>query len=123
MVWRTKWRMPTENFSGFKHCKNMPMKNIFVIALVDMSLFVQVGLADEKLETYTQKKLSVQKQGGEHSQLRTFATAGMVKKIDPVNGIVTILLDPVQALKWPSMIRILVSATGLCLSVSKLARS
>lgn len=79
---------------------------IFVIALVDVYLFVQVGLANEEHNAYSQKKLSVQKQGGEHSQLRTFATAGIAKKIDPENGIVTIFLATVPALKWSSMIRI-----------------
>jgi Cu/Ag efflux protein CusF len=79
---------------------------VFVIALVDMYLFVRVGLANEELDSYPQKKLSVQQQGGEHSQLRIFATAGIVKKIDPENGIVTIFLDPVPDLKWSSMIRI-----------------
>lgn len=88
------------------------MKNIFVlaliffIALIDVYLFVQVGLANEEHNAYSQKKLSVQNQGGEHGQLRTFATAGIVRKIDTKNGIFTILLDPVSALRWPSMIRI-----------------
>ena len=97
---------------GLKYCKNMPKKNIivlallFAIAMVDMYLFVQVSLAKDVLNVFPQKKLSVQKQAGEHSQLRIFATAGIVKKIDPENGILTIYLDPVQALKWPSMIRI-----------------
>lgn len=88
------------------------MKNIFALTLIvvmvltDMYLFVQVGLADEEHNAYPQKKLSVQKQGGELSHLRTFSTAGIVKKIDPENGIVTIFLDPVPDLKWSSMIRI-----------------
>ena len=79
---------------------------IFVIALIDAYLFVQVGLANEEHNAYSQKKLSVQNQVDVHRQLRTFATAGIVRKIDTKNGIVTILLDPVPALKWPSMIRI-----------------
>jgi Cu/Ag efflux protein CusF len=82
------------------------MKKIFALALMGFNLIVQVVLADENINEYPQKKLSVKKQCGEHSQLRTFATAGIVKKIDPVNGIVTIFLDPVPALKWPLMIRI-----------------
>ena len=77
------------------------------MALTDMYLFVRVGLADEEHNAYPQKNLSVQKQGGKHSQLRIFSTAGIVKKIDPENSIVTIYLDPVADLKWSSMIRIL----------------
>lgn len=88
------------------------MKNIFVLtlivvmALTDMYLFVRVGFADEEHNAYPQKNLSVQKQGGELSHLRIFSIAGIVNKIDPKNGIVTIFVDPVTDLKWSSMIRI-----------------
>lgn len=79
---------------------------IFIIALADMYLFVQVGLADEGLNAYPQKGLSVNKQDKKNKQPRTFAAVGVVRKVDPENGILTMYLEPVPALKWPSMIRI-----------------
>ena len=82
------------------------MKKKFVFALTGLHLFAQVVLADEDLDAYPQKILSVHKQGGGQSQPQIFSAVEIVRKIDPDNGILTIFLDHVAALNWPPMIRI-----------------
>lgn len=79
------------------------MKKVFILSLLALSLVVQLVYADQGHYTHPQEKLYIQQQGGGQHQLRSFQAVGIVRKIDPHNGIIIIFHDPVAALKWPSM--------------------
>lgn len=78
------------------------MKNIFVLFLTGVSFFSQaVGAAEQK--AVLRNTLSVHQGMMGDIQQQCFWSAGMVRKIDRDNGIVTIFHDAVVELGWPSM--------------------
>lgn len=79
------------------------MKKVFVLPLLALSLVAQPVYADQGHYTHPQEKPYIWQQSDGHHQLRSFQAAGIVRKIDPHNGIVIIFHSPVAVLKWPSM--------------------
>jgi Cu(I)/Ag(I) efflux system protein CusF len=79
------------------------MKKSLVLSVIVLSLFVHRVFAEHGSDARPQDQSSVGQHCGEPSQTRSFVATGIVRKIDPDNGIVIIFHSPVAALMWPSM--------------------
>ena len=79
------------------------MKKAFVLSMNALSFFVQIVFAEQGNDACPQEQSSVGQHCGEPSLPRSFVATGIVRKVDPDNGIVIIFHSPVAALMRPSM--------------------
>lgn len=77
------------------------MKKMLVLFLLALNLLVQAHAAEQ--EPLSNNKPSVRQQCPGQVQPRSFLAVGIVRKIDPENGIVLIFHESVAALMWPPM--------------------
>lgn len=79
------------------------MKMIFARSLLGAGLLVQSVFADDNNVAHQPVALTAAKNCCAPCESRSFNAVGMVRKVDPENGIVIIFHAPVAELMWPSM--------------------
>ncbi|MFA6901772.1 MAG: copper-binding protein [Gallionellaceae bacterium] len=79
------------------------MKTFFAWSLLGAGLFIQPALANDMTNAQQKVAMVAPQKCCIQCKSRSFRATGIVRKVDPENGIVIIFHAPVDDLMWPSM--------------------